>query len=294
MKNLSGFTLALAGFAFLTCGDALIKSMAGLWPPTAIAALRFSIAIPLLATLAFGNSGKSAFQIRRPWIQAGRGFALAASSAFFFSSLFLLPLAEATAIVFVSPIITALLSALFLRERLGLFAWAGTLLALIGVAIVLRPNLAEAGVAALLPLAAAFFFASLMILNRMASGTGSALALQFILAAVAAPLLIMVSLAGHRSGIAQLQIDWPEWSVIARCSIVAITASVSHYLIYTATTRATAADVAQAVYVQLPVALAIDALVFRHFPDIAAIGGSALIISAGLLIWYNQRRLVKA
>ena len=38
MRHQSGFTLALAGFALLTCGDATIKSMAGLWPAPAIAA----------------------------------------------------------------------------------------------------------------------------------------------------------------------------------------------------------------------------------------------------------------
>ncbi len=294
MRHLSGFTIALAGFAVLTCGDAVIKSMAGSWPPTAIAALRFSMAVPLLATLLIAVDGRNGLRVRRPCVQIGRGVALAASSAFFFSSLFVLPLAEATAIVFVAPVLTALLSALLLGERMGRYAWGGTALALAGVAIVLRPNLLEAGPAAILPLIAAFFFATLMILNRMAAGTGSTLALQLGMAAVAAPILMLVSAAGHQSGMAPLQIGWPEPSVVLRCAIVAVTASTAHYLIYTATTRATAADVAQAVYVQLPVALIIDAAVFGHLPDVTAIGGSALIIAAGLLMWFNQRRLAKA
>ena len=54
--------------------------------------------------------------------------------------------------------------------------------------------------------------------------------------------------------------------------------------------RVTAADAAQAVYIQLPVALTIDALVFGHFPDIMAIFGAVLIISAGLSMWLHQRR----
>ena len=35
--------LALAGFALMSVGDAVVKSMAGLWAPTALAALRYSI-----------------------------------------------------------------------------------------------------------------------------------------------------------------------------------------------------------------------------------------------------------
>jgi drug/metabolite transporter (DMT)-like permease len=68
----------------------------------------------------------------------------------------------------------------------------------------------------------------------------------------------------------------------------------AHWLIYLGTTRSTAADAAQAAYVQLPVALLIDALVFRHSPDAMALGGSALIVSAGLIMWRLQRNAVIA
>lgn len=290
MRTSSGFTLALCGFALLTCGDAIIKSMAGMWPAPAIAALRFSIAVPLLAIFVGATQGVPALRVARPWVQLGRGFSIAASSSLFFLSLFLLPLAEATAIVFISPILTALLSAVFLREHMQRAAWLATSIALAGVAMVLRPNLAEVGIVALLPLIAATFFSSMMIFNRLAAGTGSPMALQWILAAVAAPILLAVAFAGHLSGIDQFAVGWPHWSVVLRCAIVALTASTAHWLIYLGTTRGTAADAAQAVYIQLPVALLIDGLVFRHFPDALALGGSLLIVCAGLIMWQNQRR----
>ncbi|MFN3748168.1 MAG: DMT family transporter [Sphingorhabdus sp.] len=290
MRTSSGFTLALCGFALLTCGDAIIKSMAGMWPAPAIAALRFSIAVPLLAIFVGSTQGVQALRVARPWVQLGRGFSIAASSSLFFLSLFLLPLAEATAIVFISPILTALLSAVFLREHMQRAAWLATSIALAGVAMVLRPNIAEVGIVALLPLIAATFFSSMMIFNRLAAGTGSPMALQWILAAVAAPILLAVAFAGHLSGIDQFAVGWPHWSVVLRCAIVALTASTAHWLIYLGTTRGTAADAAQAVYIQLPVALLIDGLVFRHFPDALALGGSLLIVCAGLIMWQNQRR----
>lgn len=293
MRHSSGFTYALAGFALLTCGDAIIKSMAGLWPAPAIAALRFSIAAPLLATIVFASQGRQGFRLGKPVLQLGRGAAIAASTGFFFFSLFLLPLAEATAIVFVSPVITALLSALFLKEHLRPTAWAATFLALAGVGLVLRPNLAEVGIVAIFPLVAAFFFSTMLIFNRLAAGTGSPFGLQWILAMVAAPILLAVAVAGHFSGVEELHVDWPHWSVIARCATVAITASTAHWLIYLGTMKGTAADAAQAVYIQLPVALAIDALLFGHIPDAMALGGSLLIVCAGLIMWLNQRRSIK-
>jgi drug/metabolite transporter (DMT)-like permease len=292
MRSSNGFLIAVAGFATLTCGDAVIKSMAGLWPVPAIAALRFALAVPLLAMIVLIKDGRPAFAVQRPWVQLGRGLMLSGSSLLFFLSLFVMPLAEATSIVFVSPVITALLSAAFLKEPMHPRAWLATLLALAGVALVLRPNLAELGAVALLPLAAAFFFSCMIIFNRMAAGTGSAMALQWVMVCVAAPVVLLLAVAGHVSGLPGLVIGWPDGSVLLRCAIVAITASTAHWLIFQGTMRTTAADAAQAVYVQLPVALVIDALVFRHFPDVMALGGAVLIICAGLSMWLNQRRVM--
>lgn len=290
MRSSNGFLIAAAGFAVLTCGDAIFKSMAGTWPAPAVVALRFVFAIPLLLILLTIKDGHKGFAITKPWIQVARGVAMACTSLCFITSLFLMPLAEATAIVFASPVITALLSAAFLKEPMHPRLWVASALALIGVALVLRPNLAELGWVALLPVVAAFFFSVMMIFNRLAAGTGTPEALQFAIASVAAPVVLAGALIFHLSGEPSFVIGWPGNDVVLRCAIVAFSASAAHWLIFQGTMRATAADAAQAVYIQLPVALAIDALLFGHFPDIMALTGAALIICAGLSMWLHQRQ----
>ena len=47
----SGLLLAASGFASLSVGDAIVKTMAGEWSPLAVAALRFTIGALGLATL---------------------------------------------------------------------------------------------------------------------------------------------------------------------------------------------------------------------------------------------------
>jgi drug/metabolite transporter (DMT)-like permease len=294
MRSSNGFLIAMAGFGLLSCGDAVIKSMAGLWPVPAIAALRFSLAVPLLALIVAIKDGSGGFAVQRPWVQAGRGIMLSASSMLFFLSLFAMPIAEATSIVFVSPVITALLSAVLLKEPLHPRAWLATGLALAGVALVLRPNLAELGAVALLPLAAAFFFSGMIILNRVAASTGGAMALQWVMVLVAAPVVVLVAFLGDMSGEPSLVVGWPETSVVLRCALVAVSASAAHWLIFQGTVRSTAADAAQSVYIQLPVALVIDALIFRHFPDAMALAGTVLIVCAGLSMWLSQRRIAAA
>ncbi len=279
----------MAGFALLSCGDAVIKSMTDAWPASGIAAVRFMMAIPFLALLVGVREGKGGFAIRRFWLQVARGIAVSGASSFFFFSLFVMPMAEATAIVFAGPVFTAIISAVFLGERLRWQAWILTALAMLGVVLVLRPNLIELGWAAALPLASALFFSALMICNRFAAGTGSAMALQWIVACVAGPLLTLTALAGHLSGYPPFHLALPPIEIILGCAIIAVSASAAHYMIYQGTIRARAADAAQAVYVQLPVALLLDAVVFGNFPNSMALAGVLLIMIAGLGMWVHQR-----
>ncbi|MBL0924871.1 MAG: EamA family transporter, partial [Sphingomonadaceae bacterium] len=149
----SGLLFALCGFALLSCGDAIIKSIAAAWPGTAVAALRYSLAAGGLAVVLFLKEGRAGFAFPKPGIQLLRGAAVAAATILFFSSIFLMPLAEATAIGFTTPMITAMLSAIFLKERTRASTWLASLFAFAGVLIILRPNVAELGIVAVMPLA---------------------------------------------------------------------------------------------------------------------------------------------
>jgi drug/metabolite transporter (DMT)-like permease len=77
--------------------------------------------------------------------------------------------------------------------------------------------------------------------------------------------------------------------VIAKCALVAFTASTGHLLIYAATVRASAALVSPMTYVQLIAATALGWLWFGDAPDFATYAGAALIIAGGLWLWRSQR-----
>jgi drug/metabolite transporter (DMT)-like permease len=286
----AAWLFGLAGFALLAAGDSVIKSMAGEWPGTAVAALRFALGAAGLGLLLLWRAGRSGFGMARPLFQVARGAALALASLLFFLAIFAMPLAEATAIQFANPMLTALLSAALLGERVSRRAWGAILLAFVGVLIVLRPNMELLGLAALLPLGAALGMAALMILNRHTAGDVSPLAAQFYVAAFATPLLLAAAVAGHVSGAAALVIGWPDASVIARCAAVAVSASFAHALIYQATVRASAAAIAPTTYVQIIVATLVGIVWFGDWPDAAALAGTGLIIAAGLWLWRSGRR----
>jgi drug/metabolite transporter (DMT)-like permease len=281
----AGLFFALAGFAVLSLGDAVIKSMAGLWSPVAVAALRFTIAAVGLGAFLLLREGAAGFRLAQPRAQFGRGAALAVSSTIFITSLFVLPLATATAIGFTAPMFTAILAALLLGEPLRRETLIASVVAFAGVLVILRPNLAEAGWWAVLPLFSAMTFSLLIIGNRHVAGTASALAMQFWVAAFATPILLLIAPLFALSGSPRFAIGWPEWSVIARCTFVAVSATCAHWLIYLGTSRAGAATVAPATYVQLLVATFLGWLWFDSHPDGMTLLGALIIIGSGLYLW---------
>ncbi len=284
-SSAQGLLFALGGYMLLSMGDAIVKSMVPLWPATAIAALRYLLGAGGLGVLLYLKEGKAGFALSNPLLHWGRALAVSMSAVCFFISVKLMPLGDATAITFIGPMLTALLSALFLGEKATRATILASLVAFAGVLIVLRPNVAEVGLAALFPIGAALGMSILILLNRRAAGSASVLALQFSVAALATPLLIGAAFAGDVSGIPSMAVHWPHWSVLLRCAIVAVSASGAHALIFLATTRASAATIAPMTYVQLIVAMTIGALVFGDFPDLTSLVGSALIVGAGLYLW---------
>jgi drug/metabolite transporter (DMT)-like permease len=285
----SALALALTGFVSLSLGDAVVKSMAGEWPGTAVSALRYSFGAVGLAAVVAATRGRAGFVLPRPRLQLGRGAAVSLATICFFMAVMAMPLADATAIQFTSPIVTALLAPLVLKERTSAITWLATLLAFAGVLIVLRPNLTALGAAALYPLGAAFGMSWLMMLNRKAAGLAPNLVMQLALAAVAAPLLVAAATLLHLAAGGPFEVPPPSAEVVLKCLAVAVFATLGHSLIYAGVMRATASVVAPMTYVQLLVAAGLGWAWFGEVPDAATFMGAALIIAGGLWLWRAQR-----
>ncbi|QGN56241.1 EamA family transporter [Novosphingobium sp. Gsoil 351] len=280
---------ALGGFSLLSVGDAAIKTIAGAWPGTAVALTRYTIGTAMLGILLWRREGRAGFRLLRLRWHLLRGFAVGIATVAFFSALFVMPIAEATSITFTSPMLTALLAAAFLGERLRPVSVAAMVLAFCGVAIVLRPSFAALGLAALLPLLSALGMSFLMLGNRVVAGSGSALAMQFAVAALALPVIAAATLVGHWSGLPQYHVGAPDWSILARCAIVAGTATTAHWLVFLGTERTGVARVAPMSYVQMLMALGLGWALFADRPDWIALAGAAVIIAGGLLLWWSGR-----
>ena len=285
----AGLLFALAGFCTLSIGDAIIKGMAGEWPAPAMATTRYVVGTMVLGVLMVRQGGWRALTLPRNGLQWLRGVMISVSAVSMFLAVWLMPLAEATSIGFTQPMITALLAMVFLGERARLGTWLATLVAFVGVFIVLRPSFDHAGWGVLLPLVGAFGMACVIILNRKVHGRASVLAMQYWMSVTALVFLLGVTTAGHFSGVEQFQLHWPHWSIVARCAFIGCSATLAQYLIYMGTAKAGAGTVAPMTYGQLLMAVALGAIFFGDFPDAVALLGAAIIIGAGLFLWWQAR-----
>lgn len=285
----SALLLALVGFALLSVGDALVKGMAGVWPGIAIGALRYVFGACGLGLILLVREGRAGFRFPHLLWQIVRGVSVAVSATAFFTAVQVMPIGEATAISFTSPMITALLAALILREPMRRETWIASGVAFAGVLVILRPNFLLLGPAALLPVIAASGMALLMIANRKVAGSGSALSMQFNVALIGAICLVSATIAAHLGGLAFVQLTVPPASVVIKSAVIAVTASTAHMLIYLATTRAGPAAIAPMTYVQLLMAGMFGWVLFGERPDLAAAAGSLVIVGAGLYLWRAGR-----
>lgn len=286
----AGLLWVLAGFSTLAIGDAIVKGMPGEWPATAMAATRYVLAAIGLSAILVAREGWGALRMPRPGTQFLRGLGVSLGSVGMFAAVWVMPLSEAITISFTQPMITALLAALVLREPAKPSAWIATLVAFCGVVIVLRPNFDSAGWGAFLPLLSAFGMAMLMTANRSVVGHASIWAMQAYMAITATVILLILTIAGHFSGLPQLALHWPHWSVVARMAFIAVSASFAQWFIYMGTVKAGAGNVAPMTYGQLLMAILLGWIFFHEVPDLIALLGAAIIVGAGLFLWWDSRR----
>src|SRR3546814_6998600 len=133
-----------------------------------------------LAAFVFARTGfVRVVRTGRLGLQLGRSVLLVCSTAIFWLALVYLPLAQAIAIGFASPLILTALSVPLLGERVGRYRWSAVAVGLIGVAIVVRPGFGQLHWAVVLPLVMAVFYALYQIATRVLSRTEDQMATLF-------------------------------------------------------------------------------------------------------------------
>ncbi|HTO48518.1 MAG TPA: DMT family transporter [Burkholderiales bacterium] len=270
---------AVSTFALL---DAMTKYLARTYPVPMIVWARYATQTLMMVLVLGPRLGYDLVRSRRPGLQVIRGVVLVGSSMFFVYALAHLPLAEASAIGFLSPLVLAGMSVWLLAERVRRSVWAAIIAGFVGVLFIVRPGGDVFTAAAVLPMLSAVCFAGYQLLTRQLAGIDSSLTTLFYGAIVGAVLLTFA-----------LPFSWqPPASVLhglAFC-LLGILGGTGHFLLIRAFTHAPPSVLAPFVYAQLVAVLALGYLVFGEFPDRGSLVGMAIIVLAGAWIAARQAR----
>ncbi|SIT85907.1 EamA-like transporter family protein [Yoonia rosea] len=296
-----GAICAAVSVLFFSINDVAIKFLSGGYALHQVVLIRSVIGLLIIVTvIAPFTSGWAIARTKRLKMHLLRGLCVVFANMTFFLGLAAMPLADAVAIFFVSPLVITLFSVVFLGEVVGPRRWAAIAVGLIGVLVMMRPGTAAFQVASLLPLAAAVCYAGLHILTRRIGGTESAATMAFYIQVVF--LFVGVSfglIAGDgRFGdqtdlsLAFLFRAW-SWPAVADYPIfllIGAGTAVAGYLISQAYRVAEASYVAPFEYLALPMAVVWGIVVFDEFPDLWDFVGMGLILGAGLFMVWREAR----
>ena len=277
-----GILLLIAAMSTFAVVDTLAKYLARSYPVPLVVWARYATQT-LFMLLVLGPRLKyDLVRSRRPGLQIIRGVVLVVSTVLFFSALALMPLAEASAITFLSPLVLAGMSVWLLRERVRRSAWAAIIAGLVGVLIIVRPGGGVFTPAAILPVLTAVCFASYQLLTRKLAGIDSTFATLFY-GAIVGTVLVTLGLPFFW----QTPATALHWLLFA---VLGVLGGAGHFVLIRAFTHASPSVLAPFVYVQLVAVLALGYAVFDEFPDGWSLAGMAIIVLSGAWIAARQAR----
>jgi drug/metabolite transporter (DMT)-like permease len=275
-----GIAMILASTVFLGASDVTAKYLSATLPSIEIAWLRFLVFAMIMVPAMLPGSPLYALQSDRKGLQLMRGVTLLASSLFFISGLRFLPIAEASATGFVSPLFVTALSIFFLSERDGMRRWIATAVGLIGVLIILRPGSSAFHPAAFIPIVSALAWACTLIMTRMMSGRERA-----------STTMAYSSITGVCIVSALVPFVWvtPSWHDILFGIFIGVASTAGQWIVVLAFRYADASVLAPFQYTQLLWVSILGFMIFGEVPDVWTVTGAAFIVASGLYTAHRER-----
>jgi len=286
-----GILLKLGSVVLFTGMAAILKATAVSVPPGEQMFFRSLFGVPLiLAWLAWRGDLATGLRTRNPMSHALRGIIGTISMGCIFGGLGLLPFPEATALGYAMPQMIVIFAAMFLDERVGIFRLGMVALGLVGVLIVLSPQLSvgvgEASGAqtlgAMLTLTGASFgaLAQIFISRMVVTEKPSAVAFWFL---VTSTVLSLVT----------LPFGWvvPDAGTAALLVAAGFMGGAAQVMLTSSYRFADASLVAPFDYASMLLAMAIGWFVFAEPTSARMLTGAAVIIAAGVAIILRERQL---
>lgn len=276
--------MAMSAFFFSLMG--LLVKLAGQRIPSQQIVFARSLLVLIFAWMMVKQAGVSLWGVDKKWLII-RGFTGFAGLSCFYWAVTHLPLADATLIMYINPVLTGVLAAIFLDEALDMLDWGGLALSILGVILIAQPSFIFGSSAELdlfavgVGLAGALFSAISYVIVRKLRRTDDPLTVVFYFPLVATPASIPLAIPG-----AVMPQGW-EWLMLLGVGLVTFIAQVTmtRGLVLEKAGRATSVS-----YLQVVFAFVWGMLFFNEFPTaLTILGALCILLSTVGVAWWRQR-----
>lgn len=199
-----------------------------------------------------------------------------------FTSVALLPLADAVALNFTAPLFVTIGAALFLGETVRARRWTATAIGFVGTLVILRPGFGSVSAVSLLPVIAAGFMAVSTLVVKSLSRTESPGTVVLYMNLFMTPISLVPALWVWR---------WPSVYVLGLMVALGLVAAVAHIALTRSYVKADASAVQPFDYTRLPFVALFGYVFFAEVPDRWLWVGAALIIGAAIYTAHREAAL---
>ncbi|HRX35326.1 MAG TPA: DMT family transporter [Aestuariivirga sp.] len=282
-KRRLGYVFALLAIFIFSMQDGISKHLGQSYPPVFITMIRYWAFAGFSVLLASRLRGglRATAKTNAPWLQVTRGALLAIEIVMAITCFAIIGLARTQAIFAATPLIATLLSIIVLGERAGLIRWLAVLLGFAGVLVVIRPSGDFFEPVVLLAVLTSLMFAVYIVLTRLVSRVDPPMT-SFFYTGVAG--CVTISLIGPFFWTNLPPGDW-AWMLL-----LCLTSVSSHYFLIKAYDILDASAVQPLTYLSIVNASIMGTLLFDETITSTTFAGAVIIVSAGLMSIWSERR----
>jgi drug/metabolite transporter (DMT)-like permease len=281
---LRGGALMLAASLLFSLSDTMAKYITQSVPTIELATIRYIVFV-LMAASPLLRARRVSMRSRRPKLQILRGVSLVGSALFFILSLAHLPIAEATAINFITPLLITALAVPVLGEVVRLQGWIAVTIGFLGMLVVVRPGLHGLHPSALLVLLSSLCWCVSMLVTRQLVGIDRS-GVTVLWSAVTGLIVLLTLLPFFLAPL--------SWRLFGLCVGLGVIASSGQWLAILAYRYARATALAPLGYSQLIWSSVLGLIVFGSVPDRFVFIGAVIIALSGLYVVHLERVRVAA
>ncbi len=207
---------------------------------------------------------------------------LLGSNILYFTAIATVPLAEASAISFISPFLVAIFAGFVLGERVGIGHWIAITISFLGALIIIQPGSGHLPWQAVFVLGSSTFYAIYQVMTRGVSGDDSPETSVFYASLVGSVLTsIFVPFVWETPASLRAALE---------LSVLGVFGGLGHYCVARALMWGPAPVISPFQYVQLLAASAFGFFIFGDVPSIWTGVGAVIIIACGVSIALRARR----